>query len=455
MSGSSGGGSSDHRGTPSKCGRSNTSGTVGHATLQQAGVYSDSYAVPGVFGGQTLTFQHGGGSAPRPPSVSAPTAVAPSQPPQAAGSINSTANYMVLDNDPSLHHSPAVTSVAWGGSTIASPAVLFGQQESVPATSALQFAQLGQQLLPQQQLHGFGGIGSSVAPAALVPPAQLAGIHPTAPLTTTTSVDTAVSTHVVDGGVGGGGAMTSVLQQDPPPPLSDIGGVLVPLPLANSGPTFTFNGGGGDGGGIGPLTRPVFQPGFNPTALQNQQQPAPVFTTPSSTGLPLSAFVGEQEQQQKAAPVFTIPLSTGLAHSAFGGEQQQPMVMPVIQQQQLQLQLQQQQQQQHEQQQQQQHEQQQQQQQQQQQYEQQQQQPGTPAASITAAFAPFPPQSFLQLNPVRRRINCVVQAVAAFACYTRVMTCKENPPIFLHILQSCTLNKPTFDQPPVNPTLSF
>lgn len=128
MSGSSGGGSSDHRGTPSKGGRSDTNGTVSHTTLQQAGVYSGSYAVPGVFGGQTLTFQHGGGSSPRPPSVSAPTA-APSQPPQAAGSINGTANHMVLDNDPSLHHPPAVTSVAWGGAAIASPAVLFGQQE--------------------------------------------------------------------------------------------------------------------------------------------------------------------------------------------------------------------------------------------------------------------------------------------------------------------------------------
>ncbi|CAN0147947.1 unnamed protein product, partial [Ectocarpus sp. 12 AP-2014] len=375
MSGSSGGGSSDHRSTPSKGGRRDTYGTVSRATLQQADVYSGSYAVPEVFGGQTLTFQHGGGSAPRPPSVSGPTA-APSQPPQAAGSINSTANHMLLDNDPYLHHPSAVTSVAWGGATIASPAVLFGQHESVAATSALQFAQLGQQLLPQQQLHGFGGIGSSAAPAALVPPAQLAGIHPTASLKTTTSVDTAVSTHVVDGGVAGGGAMTSVLLQHPPP-LSDIGGAVVPLPLANSGPTFTFNGGGGGGGGgggIDPLTRPVFQPGFNPTALQNQQQPAPVFTTRSSTGFPLSAFVGEQQQQQKAAPVFTIPPSTGLAPSAFGGEQQQPMVMP--------------------------HEQQQQQQQQQQHEQQQQQQPGTPAASITAAFAPFPPQSFLRLNPV-------------------------------------------------------
>ncbi|CAN0056162.1 unnamed protein product, partial [Ectocarpus sp. 8 AP-2014] len=327
MSGSSGGGSSDHRGTPSKGGRSDTNGTVSHTTLQQVGVYSGSYAVPGVFGGQT--FQHGGGSAPRPPSVSAPTAT-PSQPPQAAGSINGTTNHMVLDNDPSLHHPPAVTSVAWGGAAIASPAVLFGQQESVPATSALQFAQLGQQLLPQQQVHGFGGIGSSVAPAALVPPAQLVGIHPTASLTTTTSVDTGVSTHVVDGGVAGGGAMASVLQQHPPPPLSDIGGAVVPLPVANSGPTFTFNGGGGGGGGIDPLTRPVFQPGFNPTALQNQQQPAPVFTTPPSTGFPLSAFVGEQQQRQKAAPVFMIPPSTGLAPSACGGEQQQLMVMPVI-----------------------------------------------------------------------------------------------------------------------------
>ncbi|CAM9687236.1 unnamed protein product, partial [Ectocarpus fasciculatus] len=205
---------------------------------------------------------------------------------------------------------------------------LWGQ--SVAATSALQFAQLGQQLLPQQQLHGFGEIGSSVTPAALVPQAQLAGIYPSASLTTTTSVDTAVSTHVVDGGVAGGGAMTSMLQQQPPPPLSDIGGAVVPLPAANSGPTFTFNGGGGGGGGVEPLAGPVFQPGFNPTALQNQQQPAPVFTTPSSTRFPLSAFVGEQQQQQKVAPVFTIPPSTGLAPSAFGGEQQQPMVMPVV-----------------------------------------------------------------------------------------------------------------------------
>ncbi|CAB1100291.1 unnamed protein product [Ectocarpus sp. CCAP 1310/34] len=402
MSSSSGGGSSDHRGTPSKGGRSDTNGTVSHVTSQQAGVYSGSYAVPGVFGGQTVTSQHGGGSAPRPPSVSAPPA-APSQPPQAAGSIKSTANHMVLDNDPSLDHPPAVTSVAWGGATIASPAVLFGQQESIAATSTLQFAQLGQQLLPQQQLHGFRGIGSSVAPAALVPPAQLAGIHPTASLTSTTSVDTAVSTHVVDCGVAGGGAVTSVLQQHPPPPLSDIGGAVVPLPVANSGPTYTFNGGGGGGGVSDPLTRPVFQPGFNPTALQNQQQPAPVFTTPSSTGFPLSAFVGEQQQQQKAAPVFTIPPSTGLAPSAFAGEQQQPMVMPVIQQQQ--------QQQQHEQ--------------------QQQQQPGTPAASITAAFAPFPPQSFLQLNPVRTRMNRVVQSVAALHAISKPF----------HILQPCMLNQ--------------
>ncbi|CAN0157183.1 unnamed protein product [Ectocarpus sp. 4 AP-2014] len=395
MSGSSGGGSSNHPGTPSKGGRSDTNGTVSHATLQQAGVYSGSYAMPGVFGGQTLTFQHRGGSA-RPPSVSAPTA-APSQPPQAAGSINGTAIHMDLDSDPSLHYPPTVTSVAWGGATIASPAVLFGQQESVAATSPFQFAQLGQQLLPQRQLHGFGGIGSSVAPAALVPPAQLAGNHPTASLTTTTSVDTAVSTHVVDGGVAGGVAMTSVLQQHLPPPHGDIGGTVAPLPVASSGPAFTFNGGGGRGGGVDPLTGPVFQPGFNPTALQNQQQPAPVFTTPSSTGLPRSAFVGDQQQQQKAALVFTIPPSTGLAPSAFAGEQQQPMVMPVIQQQQQQQQQQQlqQQQQQHEQ--------------------QQQQQPGTPAASITAAFAPFPPQSFLQLNPL----------------YPGLRNLREMPPLYV------------------------
>lgn len=103
-----------------------SSGAVSHAALQQASVCSGSYAVPGVFGGQTL--QHGGRSTAGSPSVSPPTA-APTQPPQAASSINGTANHKVLDNAPSLHHPPAVTSVAWGGAAMASPAVLFGQHE--------------------------------------------------------------------------------------------------------------------------------------------------------------------------------------------------------------------------------------------------------------------------------------------------------------------------------------